>query len=138
MSYVDKHLGRNETVVLKAKKHFLTFFSHPILFFTNEIALTNKSVIGKAGFIRTKALNAPLNKIQNVSVSSGFFGKIFKYGTIKVETAGSEDKIAFYGIKKAEEFKTAVFNQMDIFEEEKTKAQAAQMAQAMASAIKNN
>lgn len=135
MSYVEKNLGRNETIVLKAKKHFLTIFSHPIAFFTTELALTNKSVIGKAGLANSKSLNSPLNKVQNVSVASTLFGKIFKYGTIEVSTAAGSMK--FRGIKNAEKFKTAVLNQMDIYDEEKTKAQAQQMASAMASAIKN-
>ena len=134
-NYVDKNLGKNESVVLKAKLHPLTAIFHPFIYFSTELALTNKSVIGKTGMIKSKSLNAPLNKIQNVSVSSGFLGKIFKWGKIAVTTAGGEVKFAC--IKNAEQFKTAIFNQMDIFEEEKTKAQAAQMAAAMSSAIKH-
>lgn len=103
-NYAETNLTNNEKIILKAKKSFIAIFPHFIRFLTTELALTNKKVIGKVGLIRTHSVASALNKIQNISISSGLFGKIFSYGTIKIETAGAEP-VSFYGIKKPESFK---------------------------------
>lgn len=100
-----------------------------IVYFNTELAITDKRVIGKAGFIDSAALDAPLNKIQNVTVSSGLFGKIFNYGDIVIQTAGSS--LAFSGIKEADEFKKFLMNQIDEAENDKIKAQAQELAAAI-------
>lgn len=127
-------MTNNEKIILKAKKSFIAIFPHFIRFLTTELALTNKKVIGKVGLIRTHSVASALNKIQNISISSGLFGKIFSYGTIKIETAGAKP-VYFYGIKKPESFKKAVFAQMDIFDQERIREQAVQMASAMSQAM---
>ncbi len=132
--YTESNLIKNERVVLKAKKSFIAVFPHFINFLTSELAITDKRVIGKVGLIRTHSVTSSLNKIQNVTVSSGLIGKIFNYGTIKIETAGSEP-VKFYGIKNPEAFKKAVFAQMELFDQERVKEQAMQMAAAMSQAI---
>lgn len=103
-NYAEQNLTKNEKVIRKAKKSFLAVFPHFISFLTSELAITNKRVVGKVGLIRTHSITSPLNKIQNVTVASGLFGKIFGYGGLKIETAGSSP-VVFYGIKKPEEFK---------------------------------
>ena len=133
-NYAETNLTNNEKIILKAKKSFIAIFPHFIRFLTTELALTNKKVIGKFGLIRTHSIASTLNKIQNISISSGLFGKIFRYGTIKIETAGAE-LVYFYGIKKPESIKKAVFAQMDIFDQERIREQAVQMASAMSQAM---
>ena len=95
-----------------------------------ELSVTDKRVIGKAGFVSSASLDAPLNKIQNVTVTSGLLGKIFNFGTVEVQTAG--DAIAFAGIKDADKFKKFIMNQIDEYENAKIKAQAQELAAAMA------
>lgn len=133
-NYAETNLTKDEKIIQKAKKSFIAIFPHFIRFLTTELALTNKKVIGKVGLIRTYSVASALNKIQNISVSSGLFGKIFGYGTIKIETAGAEP-VYFYGIKKPESFKKAVFTQMDIYDQERIREQAAQMANTMSQAM---
>ena len=146
--YVENHLGRDETVIKKAEISwivivpdvvlmllligFITIWKPLIAKLTTELAVTNKKVVGKVGLIRTKALDAPLNKINNVSVSSGLIGKIFGYGTVRINTSSGE--YLFPYIKGAESFKTLILNRIDIFDEERITKQA----QMMASAIKND
>lgn len=135
--YVANNLSRNEKIVYEAKKHpvALLWIGNWIPFFTSELAVTNKNVIGKIGLIRTASLSSPLNKVQNVGVSSGLLGKIFKYGTVSIETAGSK-AVSFGCIKNPEQFKKTVMDQMDAFEEERIRMQAQQMANAVSSAVK--
>ncbi|MDE6758831.1 MAG: PH domain-containing protein [Clostridia bacterium] len=94
-----------------------------------ELAVTDKRIVGKIGIFNVKSLDAPLNKIQNVSSSRTFWGKVLNYYTIKINTAGGEFK--FLNIKGGDDFKRTVMNQIEIYEEERAKEQAKQMANAM-------
>lgn len=141
--YIENHLTKNEQIILKAKISPITiitsifrlrFIRNLIAMATTELGYTNKNVIGKSGFITSKAMSSTLDKVQNVSVKSGLFGKMFNYGDVTVTTASGTYK--FYNIAKAEAFKTGLMSQIDIYGEEKIKYQASQMAQAMSGAIK--
>ncbi|MDE5548496.1 MAG: PH domain-containing protein [Clostridia bacterium] len=152
--YVENNLGKNEVIVKKADLNGLFLFKTwlvGILFFWLlliplikaiiktikfshiELAVTNKRVVGKVGVFNTKSLDAPLNKVQNASVTQKFFGKVFNYGIVNVSTAAGE--YHFDAIKNPEAFKGLLMAQIDQFEEDRMKMQATQMAQAMASAI---
>lgn len=153
--YVENNLGKNEAIVKKADRNGLFLLSAwlkgilgcwllliptikaiiaTVQFNHVELAITNKRVIGKSGVVNTKALDAPLNKIQNVSVTQTFGGKIFNYSTVKINTAAGE--YTFGAIKNADAFKGMLMAQIDQFEEDRLAQQANQMAQAMAGAIK--
>lgn len=74
---------------------------------TSSLILTDNAVIGKVGIIKTKKLTSPLSKVQDVSVSSGFLGKIFKYSTVCVSTAGSSgNEYEFKHMKNGELFQS--------------------------------
>lgn len=152
--YVEQNLNRGESIVKKADLNpiMLVFtWLFGILFcwlllvplvkaiiatvkFCNvELAVTNKRVVGKVGVFNTQTLDAPLNKVQNASTKGTFWGKIFNYATVTVNTAAGEYKFA--GIKNADAFKGIIMNQIEAYEEQRMKDQAQQMATAMASAI---
>lgn len=152
--YVERNLGKNETIVKKAELNglFLVWtWIKGILFcwvlliptikaiiatvrFKNiELGVTTKRIIGKIGVAETQALDAPLNKIQNVSVEQPFFGKVFNYGTVVVNTAAGVFK--FGAIRNADAFKRMIMSQIDQYEEDRMKEQADQMAKAMAGAL---
>lgn len=153
--YVENNLGKNETIVKKADINGLSLIPTwifgilfcwllfiPLIkaivatvrFMNIELAVTNKRVVGKVGVASTNALDAPLNKIQNVSVSQGFWGKIFNYGVIKINTAAGE--FVFTAVKNVNQFKGVIMAQIDQYEEDRIKQQAAEMANAMSAAMK--
>ena len=73
------------------------------------LALTESSVIGHSGILRSKKLTAPLNKVQNIGLSNGIMGKIFKYHTVTVATAATDTmEFVFKQMAKAQEFSDAV------------------------------
>lgn len=152
--YANSNLTKGETIISEAKITVLFLIKKWIIgilfcwllliptikavistikFFNIELVVTNKRIVGKVGVINSGALDAPLNKIQNVSTSSGLFGKIFRYGNIVIQTAAGEFR--FYGVKHPESFKGIIMNQIDQYEEDKIKQQATEMAQAMANVI---
>ena len=144
--YIESNLGRDEQIMEIAQIHkaaiipqvlkCLTIVGIPsgivsiirLLGFI-ELGFTNKKVIGKVGIINTKRLDAPLNKVDNVSVSSGLFGKIFGYGTIVVSSTSSKFEFAY--IKSPEVFRTKIMDQVEQFDQDRIKKQAQEMAQAM-------
>ena len=77
-----------------------------ILWGSQRITLYEGHIEGKTGVIRTKKLNSPLDKVQSISVESGFWGKIFNYGTITITSAASV--ISFQGIGDAKHFEPLV------------------------------
>ncbi|MGN0536726.1 MAG: PH domain-containing protein [Acutalibacteraceae bacterium] len=103
--------------------------SNTVSVLTTELVVTNKKVIGKVGLVSTKAMDAPLNKIQNVAVSSGLGGKIFGYGHINISTASGQFR--FKNIKHPDDFKAVILNSIDKNEEDDVKKKAMEMAQAM-------
>ncbi|MBO7073157.1 MAG: PH domain-containing protein [Acetobacter sp.] len=161
MSFVENNLRKNEVLKLKAENspvHIIVriILSLPILLvclnsketiflgfiwliiliirpvivrFTTELAFTNSRVVGKIGLISTKTMDSPLNKIQHCSVEQGIFGRIFGYSTIKISSASGE--FLFRDIKKAENFKQKLMEQIEIYDEERIKKQANQLAEVM-------
>ena len=93
-----------------------------------ELSLTNKKILGKVGIIITTAMDAPLNKINNVTVIQSLFGKIFKYGKIVITTSSGNYNYNF--VSEPDEFRKLVMNQIDEFDKERVKNQAEQLAQA--------
>jgi uncharacterized membrane protein YdbT with pleckstrin-like domain len=153
--YVENNLNRNETIVKKAQISKLSliptwFFGilfcwllliplvkaivNTIKVFNIELAITSRRVIGKAGVVNSSAMDAPLDKVQNCSVSSGLGGKIFGYGTVVIDTAAG--KYIFTMVKQPDNFKKALMAQIEQAQEDKMKQQAEEMAKAMAAAIK--
>jgi uncharacterized membrane protein YdbT with pleckstrin-like domain len=87
----------------------------------NALGLTNKRVIGKVNLIWRKTIDSPLNKIDSVSVKRGLFGMFLGYGTICIKT--SREEFAFTYMKRPNDFKNMVMEQIDKYEESKFMAQ---------------
>lgn len=68
---------------------FICIFTILVQQKTSYLRMTETAIIGKVGFIRTKKMTSPISKVNDVSVHSGLFGKIFGYSTIHISTAGS-------------------------------------------------
>lgn len=150
MTYVEKTLGRGETIVAKAEVSklpvivwgvisvglfFLTaagfdfdlsgvvagiiiaiaVFAKPaITAFTTELSLTNRRIVGKTGFFKTKTLDFPIKKINSIYVEQKLFGKIFNYSTVNVSSASGV--FQYNMVKNAENFRQIVSEQIDAYE----------------------
>ena len=105
-TYVNQHLGKDENVIHETKLHWITFLRLrgiislgilPFLdYITTEMAITNKKVVGKYGFIFRKTLEMNLPKIESISVDQGVLGRILGYGTITViGTGGTKEELCY-------------------------------------------
>lgn len=80
-----------------------------ILYLTEYIAIDGNTLVGHKGFIRSRRLSCPLSKVQQVSIGNGLFGKIFRYHTVTVATAGTGTvEFVFHQMAKAQAFVDAV------------------------------
>lgn len=132
-SFVNNSLLKGEVVEKEAEVTFLaqlpfllfglifiwTIFI-PIFIFTlviirvktTELALTNKKIIGKVGFINRASIDLPLSKLESITIDQGIFGRIFNYGRVSVSGVGTSH-ITIHSIKDPLSFRRAVMNHMD-------------------------
>lgn len=78
-----------------------------------SLSFTNKKVAGCTGIIRKDVMETPLNKITSVSVSQGFFGKMFGYGDVSITAASAS--YTFPGIASPDKFRSALMQQIDAY-----------------------
>lgn len=109
-SYVDSVLGSGEVVRYRAKisgwcllPHIvvgfflLPFFALGLIFWiaafiqykTTEMAITDRKIIAKFGFIRRETIELLLAKVESIQVKQSILGRIFDYGSIIVSGAGN-------------------------------------------------
>ncbi len=109
-SYVESVLSSGEEVVYKAKVSFWSMLPLFILgllllgcmgigvffwiaaimrYVTTELAITNKKIIAKFGFIRRYTIELLLHKAEGIQVSQSVFGRMLNYGSILVSGGGS-------------------------------------------------
>jgi len=95
----------------------------------NRLCLTDSRVFGKKGFIKRETLDAPLTKIDSVSIKTSFWGRIFNFSSIVVTT--TSEKFIFPYIADVQGFKNQVLEQIDKQRESERIAQAKAMADAI-------
>lgn len=75
-----------------------------IVYKTTEIAITNKRIIAKFGFVSRSTIEINLPKVESVQVDQGVFGRMLDYGTIIVAGAGTPN-LAIPGAAEPLEFR---------------------------------
>ena len=109
MSYIDDSLIEGEKVLHRARVSWWSQFGLIViglvtlvvvigLFFliaawinvrSTEIAITNRRVIAKFGFIKRDTVEINLDKVEALRVEQGFLGRMLNYGTIFMSGAGT-------------------------------------------------
>lgn len=133
-NYIEQALGRDESVIANAKitgwiwllPAIVTVvtlgIAFPILLFpyiritTTELAVTNKRVIAKFGFISRRTIEQRVQKIESVRIIQGIFGRMLGYGTVMIHgTGGATTPIPL--VANPLTFKRAVDSVIDDYEE---------------------
>jgi uncharacterized membrane protein YdbT with pleckstrin-like domain len=74
--------------------------------------LTNLRLIEERGIIGKRIMFVPLNKVQDITCKFGILGRIFGFGDLEIESAGTYGKIIFSfipnPIRKKEEINKAI------------------------------
>lgn len=77
-----------------------------VVFMTNEMALTDKRMIGKSGFIRRDSLDVRNDFVSGLMVNQSILGRVLNYGTVVVQGGGSD--VGFNYIKEPQKLRNAV------------------------------
>jgi uncharacterized membrane protein YdbT with pleckstrin-like domain len=77
----------------------------------DEFVVTNRRVIRKVGVFAREIQQAPLEKIQDITIEQGVFGRMLGYGTVIVETASEKGMLVFPAIAAPESFRNHVWGQ---------------------------
>ena len=106
--YIERSLGAGEEIVAEAHFHwwytvkavlalvflawvligFYIFFRMMIRKWTTEIGITSHRLVKKTGFLSLKTAEVALPNIEGVRVNQTILGRIFGYGTVRVEGTG--------------------------------------------------
>ncbi len=109
MSYIDDSLIEGERILHRARISWWSQFGLIVigllllvvvagLFFliaawinvlSTEIAITNRRIIAKFGFIRRSTVEINLDKVEALRVEQGFLGRMLNYGTVFISGAGT-------------------------------------------------
>ncbi len=85
----------------------------------NYLGLTKRSIVRRTGVFNKQERAVPLNQVQDISIDYGIIRRMLGHGDIRIETAGSSGtEIIMKNIHKPEEFRAAVFEQIDKFFED--------------------
>ena len=69
------------------------------------LAISQTEIVGHRGVLRSREIYSPISKVQNIALSSNFFGRIMGRYDICVDNAGTSDfEFKFRGMRNAKEF----------------------------------
>ena len=79
---------------------------------TTELAITNRRVIAKFGFVSRRTVELNINKVESIQVDQGVLGRIFNYGTLMIAGTGSS-QAPIVGISSPMDFRRAFIEAQD-------------------------
>jgi uncharacterized membrane protein YdbT with pleckstrin-like domain len=78
---------------------FFAIFFSMLIIFLNWLCInyyvTNFRLIEERGIIGKRIMSIWLDKVQDITCSFGIFGRIFGFGNLEIQSAGTEGKIVF-------------------------------------------
>jgi uncharacterized membrane protein YdbT with pleckstrin-like domain len=109
VSYIDQSLVQGETIVHRAHVSWWSQFGLVLLgiillvvgvgliflgwawvnVHSTEIAITNRRIIAKFGFVSRRTIEININQVEALRVDQGFWGRILNFGTIVISGTGS-------------------------------------------------
>jgi len=90
---------------------FVILFSIAVIYLDwhfNRLYLTNYRIIKERGIIGEKFVSVWLSKIQDLTVEIGIWGRIFGFGDLTIESAGTYGQMRFKGLPKPLEIKALI------------------------------
>jgi membrane protein YdbS with pleckstrin-like domain len=89
----------------------VSFLARRVRANVDEFVVTNRRVIRKVGLMAREIQQAPLEKIQDITIEQGVLGRMLGYGTVIVETASEKGMLVFPAIAAPETFRNHVWGQ---------------------------
>ena len=74
----------------------------------NRLCLTNFRLIKERGIIGKRYMSVRLSDIEDITCSFGILGRIFGYGDLTIESAGTHGQMVFKGMTRVRKIKTLI------------------------------
>jgi uncharacterized membrane protein YdbT with pleckstrin-like domain len=93
--YGYAHIGQHATGFLDVVAAAVTIVALVLLFrewfnwWNTEIAVTNRRIIYKEGFIRRNTVEMHMDKVESVDVRQSILGRLLDYGDVELKGTGS-------------------------------------------------
>lgn len=112
-----------ETVIIRKRESLLPLYFWLKLVFTlglslfwwlgKTLSVTDRRVIWKSGLFGMRERSLPLRQIQDVTVIQDPFGRLFRYGNVRIESAGGPStEIVAVSISQPREIRDAILEQL--------------------------
>jgi membrane protein YdbS with pleckstrin-like domain len=75
----------------------------------DEFVVTNRRVIRKLGLVSREIEQAPLDKIQDITVVQGWLGRVMGFGNVTLETASERGSLVFPTVANPEGLRNALW-----------------------------
>jgi uncharacterized membrane protein YdbT with pleckstrin-like domain len=118
---------------------FVGYFIYKIFQRNNNLwAVTNLRVIDEYGVFSNNTKESPLDKINNVSYLQSFWGKIFGYGNVQIQTAAEIGSTTYFAVENPKELKNTITHMQEEYKQHQIKKQANELANAIVAGQQNN
>ncbi|MBP7506182.1 MAG: PH domain-containing protein [Prolixibacteraceae bacterium] len=110
----------------------ILYFLFKVVQRSNNIwVVTNLRVIDEEGVLTSKSKESPLDKINNINYRQTFWGKIFGYGDVEIQTAAEIGATTYRMVTSPKRLKDTITQMQEEYKDSIIKRQAEQMARAM-------
>ncbi len=89
---------------------------------TTQFVFTNRRVIVRRGLLTKQGRDMPLSKVNNVSFSVPFMGRILNYGRLVIQSAGEDSDLDIDDVPNVEEIQRNVYS---LFEQDDARRRGA-------------
>jgi len=116
----------DEKVIFRTHPHWLILegalvFTGGVIFLgwlCTNYYLTSLRLIDERGIIGKRIMSIPLKRIQDIKCQFGIWGRIFGFGDLEIESAGTYGKITFHFIPSPQKFKEKIIQAIKMIQGE--------------------
>ena len=124
---------------------FLAFTCIPLVYLIWKIierkfdiwVVTNLRIIDEFGVLSHNAKESPIDKVNNVSFTQSFWGRLFGYGDVQIQTAAESGMTTYYYVSNPRLLTDTVTKCQEDFRQAQMKRQAEQLANAIKNSCAN-
>jgi membrane protein YdbS with pleckstrin-like domain len=87
------------------------FFARWLRAWADEFVVTDHRVMRRVGLITRETQQAPLDKIQDITVEQSWLGRLLDYGDVILETAAEHGTLVFPFVANPESFRNRLWGQ---------------------------
>ena len=114
------------------------YFVYKIILRNNNIwVVTNLRVIDEYGVFSNNSKESPLDKINNISYKQSFWGKIFGYGNVQIQTAAEIGSTTYFAVENPRELKDTITRMQEEYKQYQITKQSAELASAIVTGQQN-